>query len=1022
MFLPDSCDFRFSIPINEPVQYISGNREKSFFIVATDSTLFVYLANPHLLICTYKRDAEETSERGEYRKVYWRHDSSSICVTTSKHCVYIYTIETSEDSDVFNLHDPYNSDYGRISQEFFLKQKRPKISLYLAVVAKLESFSTCVASLKDELFVCLRDGWVHRLSWTGEVLQDLSFNIRNVPFSTDQLHAKSTKLTGLSVYVADIVYCPLIGGLCCVLSDGRAGLFISSSHRFQPQNVAAVWALGLKDAVCCAANHKFRLIYFGCRNGDIAAYHLDDTNGSLVQTYRVSLSIKNSREYLAKLGPVHQIQCISQGYVFAVIWKLREASPFQYQNGSLSNGNLEALEKQASAEASANPPPVVAIFSPFGIQWWCSLEDASDRPAFRDISYNCIEWGPEGFQLWAGSDESVTLTHLVRSIYINQPSAEYHDRVIMVGANKVMLSPQRRLEKLAKAPYCVWNTFRIPYEYISLNWPIRFVGIDEECARIIAVAGNRGFAYYSLKSSKWKLFRNEAQEQALLVTGGVAVFNDFIVVTGCDMENDEENVFIYSCNQQLESSSATKFPVSQRIMMMNLRDDHMLTFDVAATISIFILKQIKNPKNPDIYECQIERCAEIRINEMLPHPTCVISTQLTSLNYHSEASFFCHGMDSLLVNVSGHLLLLSPFNKENAESDDDSHFQLHQPMLIASQVERVWLQPGHRDIPHLNKAVWINSGIRKMKVWLPLFHSGNMSSTSQESAKNFIARRIMLPIELNVYPIAIDEDCLACGVESLPSSTTSKCEELVPILVHNVTRNNEVFIHCLLRQLLKRNLGIYALEIASTCRQLPYFGHILELLLHDVLDEEATSSEPIPDPLLPRVVAFIHEFPEYLQTIVHCARKTELAFWNLLFSVSHHPRELFKMCLKEDQLDTATSCLIILQSMESTVASVQHATRLLEEALNKRRWLIARDIVRFLRSIDGTELDEVPESPLYQKLIPKGNKPLHVLSDSASDDYNLVFNSISDIGTTCWRFVRGLCTKGFGSFCVSFGF
>lgn len=33
-------------------------------------------------------------------------------------------------------------------------------------------------------------------------------------------------------------------------------------------------------------------------------------------------------------------------------------------------------------------------------------------------------------------------------------------------------------------------------------------------------------------------------------------------------------------------------------------------------------------------------------------------------------------MDSLLVNVSGHLLLLSPYNKESADSDDDNQFQV----------------------------------------------------------------------------------------------------------------------------------------------------------------------------------------------------------------------------------------------------------------------------------------------------------------------------------------------------------
>lgn len=102
------------------------------------------------------------------------------------------------------MHDPYNADYGRISQEFFLKQKRPKVSLYLAVVAKLESSATCMASLKDELFVCLYDGWVHRLSWGGEVLQDLSFNIKSIAFSVDQLHAKcKTAFEGLLMFFSD---------------------------------------------------------------------------------------------------------------------------------------------------------------------------------------------------------------------------------------------------------------------------------------------------------------------------------------------------------------------------------------------------------------------------------------------------------------------------------------------------------------------------------------------------------------------------------------------------------------------------------------------------------------------------------------------------------------------------------------------------------------------------------------------------------------------------------------------------
>ena len=69
----------------------------------------------------------------------------------------------------------------------------------------------------------------------------------------------------------------------------------------------------------------------------------------------------------------------------------------------------------------------------------------------------------------------------------------------------------------------------MPCNYLSGNWPIRFSAVDSKGA-FVAIAGNFGFAHYSVASKKWKLFGNIMQERDMVVTGGLTWWEDFICV------------------------------------------------------------------------------------------------------------------------------------------------------------------------------------------------------------------------------------------------------------------------------------------------------------------------------------------------------------------------------------------------------------------------------------------------------------------------------------------------------------
>lgn len=153
----------------------------------------------------------------------------------------------------------------------------------------------------------------------------------------------------------------------------------------------------------------------------------------------------------------------------------------------------------------------------------------------------------------------------------------------------------------------------------------------------------------------------------------MTVFENFILVSAYDTNLETENIYIFNHEDQLDLDLADKMRTS-RVLFMSSRQNHLITFDVQCAISIY---GMQTQHDQDRERLSLQKIAEIRITDLLIHPTCVVSIQLTSLNYFKEAAEFGFGLDALLVNISGHLLLLSALNKPHPSSNENNHFQVN---------------------------------------------------------------------------------------------------------------------------------------------------------------------------------------------------------------------------------------------------------------------------------------------------------------------------------------------------------
>ncbi|KAJ2455395.1 WD40 repeat protein [Coemansia sp. RSA 2337] len=149
-----------------------------------------------------------------------------------------------------------------------------------------------------------------------------------------------------------------------------------------------------------------------------------------------------------------------------------------------------------------------------------------------------------------------------------------------------------------------------------------------------------------------------------------------------------------------------------------------------------------------------------------------------------------------------------------------------------------------------------------------------------------------------------------------------------------------------------------ALMYAACFEHLEFFSHAMEILLHEVLEREMDQSLAISgvDAVLPRVVALLENFSAFHEIVVHCARKTEAAFWSHLFACVGGPERFFRLCLDSNQLETATQSLIILQTLEPASVNEDNILALLGKVVAAKNKDLCLEILRFLKMTSESDL------------------------------------------------------------------
>ena len=282
--------------------------------------------------------------------------------------------------------------------------------------------------------------------------------------------------------------------------------------------------------------------------------------------------------------------------------------------------------------------------------------------------------------------------------------------------------------------------------------------------------------------------------------------------------------------------------------------------------------------------------------------------------------------------------------------------------VLADGVERFWITSGGGGpAPNCDADVrwsWWTYGREGTRVWyvpvtgVPTFpapsHGGGGDSVAFADPE--------LEFDKEAYPLGIS---LGVGAPLIVGATQrlafASCSDQP---CFEPTPKVQPILPCILRHLLRLGEMGAAIGAARAAAGKPRFTHSLEWLLFSSLDRHAgpnsVANKKDPDAAkeaeraLADAVRLCREFPEYPDVVVSVARKTDSREWPALFKHAGDPALLQANALAAGQLRTAACYLLVVDKLVSADVGAKAAGEVLRAALERRRYGLVGELVRFL--------------------------------------------------------------------------